>query len=118
MGRLEDNYTAIDQGVEAFSKDVLTERLRQEHLRAAGKFKTDCSDPCCPPHECLAVLAEEFGEASREVCEWLSKGVMSPNLEKELVQVAAVACAWWEGLQKAKRAEAVTESPPSSLVPE
>lgn len=109
MGRLD--YETIDSGVEKFGKEVLTERLRQEHLRAAGKFKTDCSDPKAPSADNLAVLAEEFGEVSKEVCEYLSTGEMSPNLEKELIQVAAVCCAWWEGLQKRARSEAVTEPP-------
>ena len=101
----------IKKNVDGFSDQVFTERLRQEHLRAAGKFKTDCSAVDSPSAENLAVLAEEFGEVAKEVCEYLSSGVMSPNLEKELVQVAAVACAWWEGLQAAKRV-AITEAPP------
>ncbi len=114
MGRLD--YQSIDNSVLEFSRDVLTERLRQEHLKAAGKFKTCCSDVDTRPSDNLAILSEEFGEVAREVCEYLHNGVMSPNLEKELVQVAAVACAWWEGLQKAKEARrlAPTEPPPNA----
>ncbi len=93
----------ISRMVDSFADSVFVERIRQETLRKAGKFKTDCSNPKAAPHENLAVLAEEFGEVAKEVCEFLSTGHMSSNLEKELIQVAAVACAWWEGVQKAQR---------------
>jgi hypothetical protein len=79
--------------------DVAQERRRQEHLRAAGKFRFTCADthdvlgnPVTYP-EALAVLAEEFGEVSREIAEF----VIAPDrlsreqLRAELVQLAAVA---------------------------
>ncbi len=47
--------------------------------------------------ERLALLAEEFGEASMEVCKGItSKGYerRAELLHEELIQVAAVAAAW------------------------
>lgn len=45
------------------------------------------------PFEWLAILSEEFGEASKEVCEFGFGGDIQPlvNLRTELIQVAAVA---------------------------
>jgi NTP pyrophosphatase (non-canonical NTP hydrolase) len=100
MGRLEEK--AISKRVDVFADRVFIERLRQESLRQQGKFKNDCSDPRSHPQINLAVLAEEFGEVAREVCEYQNTGIMSSNLENELIEVAAVACSWWEALQKAK----------------
>jgi len=42
----------------------------------------------------LAILTEEQGELAREIIE------NGPNIKKELVQVAAVAVAWLEALQR------------------
>lgn len=53
----------------------------------------DCSSPNVDPTVKLAVLVEEVGEVARAVLERDSAG-----LEKELVQVAAVAVAMLEGL--------------------
>jgi hypothetical protein len=89
----------------AVANDVLAEvgheRERQESLRLAGKFRATCattgehemSDP-----ECLAVLAEEFGEAARAVSEGIAGNseLGRTHLREELIQVAAVAVAWAE----------------------
>lgn len=52
----------------------------------------------------LAILAEEFGEAGKAVCEQLgtkySKLALRENLEIELVQIAAVCIAWIECLRR------------------
>ena len=77
---------------------VQHERLRQEQLKAAGKFTKTCADNM-PNAERLVVLAEEFGEVAREVCESL-EGKPTPNLRTELIQVAAVCVAWVEGLDR------------------
>lgn len=53
----------------------------------------DCSSPDVAPVTKAAVLAEECGEVSRAV---LDRD--TDNLRRELVQVAAVAVAWLEGL--------------------
>lgn len=108
---------------------VQNERARQEELKTNGKFTYTCADSDIPYSECLAVLAEEFGEVSREVTEHIIStrkyaadtklrtydarreehlAVMPPHREeyfrqhllKELVQVAAVAVAWCERLER------------------
>jgi hypothetical protein len=111
-------------------QDVYRERTRQEDLKAKGKFLWSCSDNkvrvdanglttrIVTNPEKLAVLAEEFGEVSREVTEQiiaLDKArvendgdvdrrlgeilrVRNKKLKEELIQVAAVAVAWAESL--------------------
>lgn len=83
-------------------KSIEDERDRQEQLKAAGRFKFSCADLEMTNPERLAVLAEEFGEAAHEVNETIGGHAVlnRANLRKELVQVAAVACAWIEALDK------------------
>ncbi len=102
--------------------DIQMERARQKDLLAQGKFPFDCDDPTIPDFAKLPVLAEEFGEASREVNEmmqpqfWFGRKYESEPpemlaseasrivtrrrklLRAELIQVAAVCVAWCEGL--------------------
>ena len=52
----------------------------------------DCSSAAVPSVVKAAVLTEECGEVSRAVLD------DNPNLRTELVQVAAVAVAWLEGM--------------------
>ena len=96
---------------EAFSKsvlvlrEVLAERERQEDLRAAGKFSFTCASAAICAERKLPILAEEFGEVAREICELgqqcfdaaKTKGHRI-NLRAELIQLAAVAAAWVESL--------------------
>jgi hypothetical protein len=70
---------------------VTSERCRQVQLRTEGRIPWSCADPLVSPGERLAVLVEEVGEVARA----LNDGV---GLRDELVQVAAVAVAWIEGL--------------------
>lgn len=81
--------------------NVRDERLHQEQLKAAGRFKNTCSDPISD-FERLAILGEEYGEAARAALERAgsSNDVHGADLEKELIQIAAVAVAWVEGLRK------------------
>ena len=97
---------------------VSAERTRQHSLLAQGKFpdywKEGVSD-----WERLTVLAEEFGEVSKEVCDEMHCAIRdwpgeSPEMiathkarvmkrlkgliREELVQVAAVCVAWIESL--------------------
>lgn len=83
--------------------EVRNERRRQEYLRTQGKFRATCAttgDNALDDFECLAVLAEEFGEVSRAVCEQMagSNELVRMSLREELIQVAAVAVAWVERL--------------------
>lgn len=96
---------------------VYRERLRQSELMRAGKFKWTCAILGIPYDRKLAVLAEEFGEVSKQVVEhgitadkYKDEGVVMPRhreryfrerLRKELIQVAAVCVAWVESLDQA-----------------
>lgn len=81
-------YEAIDR-----------ERARQEILKLVGRFTSTCADTTMPLGHKLAVLAEEFGEVSYEVCEALAGHPAAPaDLREELVQVAAVCVAWIESM--------------------
>lgn len=77
--------------------DIVTEVRHQDVLARSGKFGGTHVMPGGTDLERLAVLAEEFGEASIEVC----KGIVKDGYERrenllygELVQVAAVSLAW------------------------
>ncbi len=74
---------------------VAHERIRQEELKAAGKFTHTCADAELSDDACCRVLGEEFGE----VCRALNDGDLA-NLREELVQVAAVAVAWVERIDR------------------
>lgn len=50
----------------------------------------------------LAILAEEFGEVSKEVCNALEKDCYDPAIEIEIAQVAAVCIAWLEQKERTK----------------
>lgn len=54
----------------------------------------DCSSPNVPVEVKAVVLAEECGEVARAVLD-----IRSNDLRAELVQVAAVAVAWIEGME-------------------
>lgn len=99
-------------------QEIHAERLRQEDLKRQGKFAWTCADletagangtRHIDHSERSVVLAEEVGEASREVMELIiaiDKGKRESarecvqKLRKELVQVAAVAVAWCEAIDK------------------
>ncbi len=81
-------------------KDVRIERERQETL-VRVKFEYTCADPTIPDIRKLSVLAEEFGEAARHVSDFdssIPKIRAKAALREELIQIAAVAVAWVEGL--------------------
>jgi len=82
---------------------IRRERLRQEQLKAAGKFKYTPSDPEMEDCDRLAALMEEVGEAATAMLE--QRGNATPrdpgkpgDLRKELIQVAAVATGWVEAI--------------------
>jgi hypothetical protein len=72
---------------------VKRERLRQETLYAAGLLRWIASAPECPDELRLAALVEEVGEVARAMHDG------TDGLEDELVQVAAVAVAWLQGIR-------------------
>lgn len=94
---------------------IYKERQRQEELRRSGKFLWTCAAPEISYAKKLSVLAEEFGELSREVVEhgitedkYRQEALVMPDhreqhfrkaMREELIQIAAVAAAWAESLK-------------------
>lgn len=85
---------------------VRAERRRQEQRKAEGRFEFTCADDGLTNSEKLTILAEEVGEVAQEVLTQDGRRlardtVGTPEaLLAEVVQVAAVATAWVEGLQR------------------
>ncbi len=85
--------------------DVERELARQRMLKLQGKFRNTCEDIEPSEQANLAVLAEEFGEVAKAVCEYrhaFEQDEACPHkleekfheIYKELIQVAAVCMAW------------------------
>lgn len=72
---------------------VDAERDRQEKLLADGTIPALCSQPDCADVLRLAALMEEVGEVGRAILDRENDGLI-----EELIQVAAVAVAWVEGV--------------------
>lgn len=81
-------------------EDVRRECRRQQELKEEGRFEYTCRDPEMTDTERLAVLVEEVGECARAVLESskLANDKHGADLRKELIQVAAVATSWVEGM--------------------
>ncbi len=69
------------------------ERLRQQMLVELGRIPFHCAMPDISGEAKLAVLVEEVGEVARALND-------RTELVEELIQVAAVALAWIESLEK------------------
>ena len=80
------------------SLDVARERVRQDVKHLQKDFPYNCADPHAPEEYKLAVLGEEVGEVSRAILAAKYGQPDEVNLREELIQVAAVACAWAEAL--------------------
>lgn len=99
---------------------VLKERERQDRLKEQGRFIFTCADtPGLIPSEKYTVLGEEVGEVARVILnlanlttdfDFLSSPVdversggrdalLNRKLQRELTEVAAVACAWLESME-------------------
>ena len=81
---------------------IAGERMRQERLKSVGRFEHTLDESGLTPFEKLATIVEEVGEVAQE-CLALSKLThdtegSTANLKKELTQIAALACAWVEGI--------------------
>lgn len=72
---------------------IWAERIRQEELKAAGKFVYTAADPECPDVTRITMLVEEIGEVARAM-----QNNDLDNLKEELTQVAAITFAWLEYL--------------------
>lgn len=116
---LEEEIEALSQALVDADRpysQVRAERTRQELLRAAGKFLYTCASPDFAAFSHfgrVAVLGEEYGEVCRAALdvEKVAEGRHDTNaarikLRTELIQVAAVAVAYIEGLDAALAADA------------
>lgn len=74
---------------------IAAERKRQNELKAQGKFTYTAADDVSPFKK-LAILGEELGEVAKA----LNEGDDLASLQAELIQVAAVAIAWAEGIER------------------
>lgn len=100
-------YTIWPDGVSGdIVSEVYQERLKQEELKRKGRFVYTCSESDITHTECFLILSEEFGEVAHEVNEAIGarKVLDLKALEGELIQVAAVACAWAEKVRKEREA--------------
>lgn len=90
-------------------RNVYAERLRQEQLRANGKFIATCAttgDEQMSEDRCFRVLGEEFGEVAQAIddLEYPYGEAILPtrqsiaHLREELIQVASVCVSWIERL--------------------
>lgn len=111
--RHHDAFRQVLSRVARFERvidDMRAERVRQDQLKAEGRFPYTCADPELSNFHCLTVLTEEVGEVARAVleAEKLANDSHGKELRKELIQVATVCLAWVEGLDQE------TQSPPVS----
>jgi NTP pyrophosphatase (non-canonical NTP hydrolase) len=80
---------------------VILERERQAMLKNTGRIPFTCADDGVDAGRRLAVLVEEVGEVAREICDGNTTTLETQHkLKTELVQVAAVAVAWVEFLDR------------------
>ena len=82
--------------IDGAADSAVVEVWRQDDLARSGKFGGTHVMPGGTDLERLAVLAEEFGELSIEVCKGIEVDgqVRREGLRGELIQVAAVSLAW------------------------
>lgn len=108
--------------------DVANERDRQEQIgeakRAQGIDWRSCADPDMAGGDFtrFTVLGEEFGEVANAVLETAYGSDNDRHLREELVQVAAVAVAWCEAIDRRVAAGGATgdeplpaDQPPAAL---
>lgn len=84
---------------------IAAERSRQRELFGTGKISFDCASPVPDANRKLRVLVEEIGEVA-EVIDFhenaeseRERKYQRDELQKELVQVAAVTVAWLESME-------------------
>ena len=95
------------RGIAEAASEATWEVHRQDDLARAGRFDGTHVMPGGSDLQRLAVLAEEFGEVSIEVCKGIMPGeqVRSVGLREELIRVAAVAIAWVAAIDDKRVAE-------------
>lgn len=83
---------------------IYSERMRQERLKATGKFLYTCADPQMLSADKYLVLGEEFGEVGRAILNMQGYATDYKagleDIQKELIQLAAVCVAWLEFIEQ------------------
>lgn len=84
--------------------DIYNERMRQEKLKAEGRFSATCADNLTDV-ERYVILSREAGEVARALRITCDRRPELLKLDRvalrvELIQVAAVAMCWAEGLDR------------------
>ncbi len=83
---------------ERISQRVLFERGRQDRLKSEGRFRHTLDDnPGYTDEERLIALLEEVTEVGKAIMGEKGHIIDGGDIEKELIQVAALAFAWLEG---------------------
>lgn len=76
---------------------ITIERMRQDALKAAGRFPHTLNDPALSNADRLCKLAEELGEIARCVNDHEERGRLDVEaLRTELTQLGALALSWLE----------------------
>lgn len=80
---------------------IRDERIRQDQLIRDGKIHGACEDPNESDLIKLPILMEEVGEVALEINDVAQDDPKYANhMHEELIQVAAVACAWAESFEE------------------
>lgn len=95
----------LGESIGRASHEATLEVYRQDKLARAGKFGGTHVMPGGTDLERLAVLSEEKGEVSIEVCKgiWPDRQERREGLRGELIQVAAVALAWVAAIDEGRK---------------
>ena len=96
-----ETYDDQENEIQRATYLIHLERIRQNELKAEGRFKYTCADLDLPFGDVMNVLMEEVGELSRAYLEYKAltfernKDAMEAyaDMKKESIQVAAVALA-------------------------
>ena len=80
--------------------DNILEEIKAERKRQDEKFGADRNQQ---PLEWNAILGEDVGEVNTECIEYNFYQKPTDDMRKELIQVAAVAVAWIENLDRNKQ---------------
>jgi hypothetical protein len=101
-----DPELAVGTPLERVLTRIGDERVSQDAMKAAGRFQFTCADDGMTDFERFCVLGEEVGEVAREVLTQPERRLADDTegslygMRKELIQVAAVAAAWVEALDR------------------
>lgn len=90
--------TGMSTRTEAYRR-IRRERERQTDLFRKGRIAFDVASPIIDVRRKFRVLAEEIGEVAHAIDQVENHGMVKSNIRMELIQVAAVACAWLESLE-------------------